>query len=164
MVCIQPFARTSRSSLIPSIQGTSFPFITIHCCGTPLWRITLCISCGVAWRGPGRRSGTASGRPVATSLHCTPRQGRARSVRQLHALVRARFGFTFQVSEKFCNLAWIIEYHYIACFVFCTHKLSKPRCVFLVNKPHYFYQFLGICGGKLRAVFGQLLSLTFPSC
>jgi len=49
--------------------------------------LTLCISCGVAWRGPGRRSGTASGRPVATKLHCTPCQGRDRPDRQLHARV-----------------------------------------------------------------------------
>ena len=44
-------------------------------------------SCGVAWRGPGRRSGPVAGRATASSFQLYPRQGRARSARQLQISV-----------------------------------------------------------------------------
>jgi len=47
----------------------------------------VCISCGVAWRGPGRRSGPVTGRPARSSYQLYPCQGRARPDRQLHASV-----------------------------------------------------------------------------
>jgi len=67
-----------------AITRTTMAYLTIY-----LVRLTLCITCGPGWRGPGQAfNNVASLGSSIPGLGSPPRQGRDRPDRQVHALVR----------------------------------------------------------------------------